>query len=61
MEKPRWFSRVLRAVGLIGDGETGVRGIGGLRESEGREAALMLRESLGFAAREASILNRLNL
>lgn len=45
VEYPRWFRRVLRAVGLIGDGEMGVRGVGtegmvrlmgDLRESEGR-------------------------
>lgn len=57
MEKPRWLSLVLRTVGLMGEGEIGVRGIGDLRESDGREAALMLRESLGLAARVASILN----
>jgi len=39
VEYPRWFSLVLRAVGLMGDGEIGVRGIamGDLRESEGRD------------------------
>lgn len=31
MENPRWFRRVFRAVGLIGDGDTGVGGIGDLR------------------------------
>jgi len=43
-------------VGLIGEGEIGVRGIEDLRESDGRAAALILRESLGLTAREASIL-----
>lgn len=58
-EWPRWFRRVLRAVGLLGEGESGVRGReeGGLRESDaGLEAALMLRESFGLAARVASIV-----
>ena len=41
---------------MLGDGETGVRGMeGALRDSDGFEEALMLRESLGLAAREASI------
>ncbi len=39
----------------MGDGEIGVRGMEGLRESEGLEAALMLRESFGLTARVASI------
>lgn len=41
LEYPRWFNLVLRAVGLIGDGEMGVRGImaGDLRERVGREEA----------------------
>lgn len=39
LEKPRWFILVFRAVGLIGDGEMGVRGImtGDLRERDGRD------------------------
>lgn len=52
MENPRWFRRVLRAVGLMGDGDTGVGGIGDLSARvvaavvEGRA-----RASLGRAAR----------
>jgi len=72
VEKPRWFSLVLRAVGLRGDGETGVqetfRAAGELRARVGREATLvaaeMLRESLGLATRAANMaaqrLYRLN-
>jgi len=57
VEKPRWFRRVFRAVGLMGDGESGVRAReGGWRDDDGLEAALMLSESLGLAARVASIL-----
>jgi hypothetical protein len=56
VEKPRAFICVLRTVGLMGDvGGRGERS-GALREREGRvEAAAwveMLRESLGFMARE---------
>lgn len=67
MEKPRWFILVFRAVGLIGEGEMGVRGImaGDLRDRAGLEEAApwlaaveMLRESFGLAARApTSILN----
>jgi len=63
VEKPRWFSLVLRAVGLRGDGETGVQGTfraaGDWRVRAGREAAVvaaeMLRESLGLATRAANM------
>jgi len=65
VEKPRWFNLVFLAVGLIGEGEMGVRGgikPGDLRERVGREEAApwltaveML--SVGFIARApASIL-----
>jgi hypothetical protein len=51
--------RVLRAVGEIGEGETGVRGTtGDLREREGRvawAAVEMLRESLGLAERASMV------
>lgn len=52
MENPRWFRRVLRAVGLIGDGDTGVGGIGDLRARV--VAAVVVgraRASFGRAAR----------
>lgn len=60
VEYPRWFNLVLRAVGLTGDGEIGVRGAtGDLRAREGRvldwTVVEMLRESLGLTTREASI------
>jgi len=53
--------RVLRAVGLMGDGEIGERtmatGEGRLRVIDGRVALVeMERESLGLRDREASIL-----
>jgi len=56
----------LRAVGLIGDGETGERtiatGEGRLSESEGRvEVVEMARESFGFMDREASMVADLTL
>ena len=35
MEKPRWLRRVLRTVGLIGEGEMGVRGRGDLARVAG--------------------------
>ena len=50
---------MLRAVGLIGEGDTGERTLmGDLRDRDGLGAALveMLRESLGFMLRLASIL-----
>jgi len=50
---------VLRAVGLIGDGEIGDRKhTGDLRESEGLDACAVetLRDNFGFMLREASIL-----
>ena len=54
----------MRAVGLIGDGETGERtiatGEGRLSESEGRvEVVEMARESFGFMDREASMFAEL--
>ncbi len=56
VEKPRWFIRVLRTVGLIGDGEIGVRGRGDLaKDVEGMVMAGTARASFGRAAR-ASIL-----
>lgn len=69
VEKPRWLSFVLRAVGLRGEGDSGVRGdmvivmaTGDLRDRTGRdvllvEAAAMLKESLGLAARAAYIMS----
>ena len=56
----------MRAVGLIGDGETGERtiatGEGRLSESEGRvEVVEMARESFGFMDREASMVADLTL
>jgi len=63
VEYPRWLSLVLRAVGLIGEGETGVRGCrltGDLSDRDGREFCAVfveiLRANLGFMLREASIL-----
>lgn len=55
MENPRWFSRVFRAVGLTGDGETGVGGSGDLSGRVEVVAVGRARASLGLAAR-ASIL-----
>lgn len=52
MENPRWFRRVLRAVGLIGDGDTGVGGTGDRRAR--LVAAVVVgraRASFGRAAR----------
>jgi hypothetical protein len=54
----------LRAVGLIGEGETGERtiatGEGRDSESEGRvEEVEMARESFGFMDREASMIAEL--
>lgn len=53
MENPRWFRRVLRAVGLMGDGETGVGGTGDLSARAVAAAAVVgrARASLGRAAR----------
>ena len=59
VEKPRWLRRVLRTVGLMGEGEIGVRGRGErAADLEAAAAVLMVgtvRPSLGRAAR-ASIL-----
>ena len=52
VEKPCWLRRVLRTVGLIGDGEMGVRGRGDLAAAA--ETVLMVgtaRASFGRAAR----------
>ena len=54
MEKPRWLRQVLRTVGLIGEGETGVRGSGDFVRVAGA-AAGTASMSLGLAAR-ASML-----
>ena len=54
VEKPRWLRRVLRTVGLIGEGEIGVRGRGDLMRVGGA-AVGTASMSLGLAAR-ASIL-----
>lgn len=53
VEKPRWLRRVLRAVGLIGDGEMGVRGRGDFAVAVVVGTA-RLRASLG--PRRASML-----
>lgn len=53
VEKPRWLRRVLRAVGLIGDGEMGVRGSGDFAVAVVVGTA-RLRASLG--PRRASML-----
>ena len=56
VEKPRWLRRVFRAVGLVGVGEMGVRGMGDLtREDVVVLIAGTARASLGRAAR-ASIV-----
>ena len=54
MEKPRWLRRVLRTVGLIGEGEMGVRGSGDFVRVAGA-AVGTASMSLGLAAR-ASML-----
>ena len=53
MEQPRWLRRVLRTVGLIGEGEMGVRGRGDLVAGAAVGTASM---SLGLVAARASIL-----
>lgn len=55
MEKPRWLSRVFRAVGLTGDGDIGVDGSGDLRDRVAVVAVGRARASFGLAAR-ASIV-----
>lgn len=64
MEYPLWFSRVFRAVGLMGEGDTGdFRGVrGDFNDNEGRTAwelavVEMLKDNLGLATREASMLS----
>lgn len=72
MEKPRWLSFVLRAVGLNGSGDNGVlkgdlrgaKGVtGDLSDNTGLVACVVigatLRESFGFIALEASMLTDL--
>jgi len=64
VEYPCWFSLVLRAVGLIGEGDRGVLGmfmaIGDLSDRAGRDAfpvaAAILTESLGLTARAVYML-----
>ena len=60
VEYPRWLSLVLRAVGLMGEGDTGDLTLtGDLSDRDGRACAAfveMLRDSLGLTARLASIL-----
>ena len=51
VEKPRWLSRVLRTVGLIGEGDTGVRRRGDLGAMLEADAAGTARASFGLAAR----------
>ena len=55
VEKPRWLSRVLRTVGLIGEGEIGARGSGDFALEVLTESAGTASESFGRAAR-ASIM-----
>lgn len=54
MEKPRWLRRVLWTVGLIGEGEMGVRGSGDFVRVVGA-AAGTASMSLGLAARESML------
>ena len=53
VENPRWLRRVLRTVGLIGEGEMDVRGRGDLRVAGAAVGTASM--SLGLAAR-ASIV-----
>ena len=55
VENPRWLRQVLRTVGLIGDGEIGVRGSGVFALEVLAESAGTASESFGRAAR-ASIM-----
>lgn len=55
MEKPRWLRWVLRTVGLIGEGEMGVRGRGDLVSAAGA-AVGTASMSLGLAARESILV-----
>lgn len=58
MQKPRWFKRVFRAVGLTGDGETGAHGAGD-REARGVVGPVAGRASASFGlAARASIVKR---
>lgn len=66
VEYPLWFSLVLRAVGLMGDGDTGDRrgSKGDLRDSDGRPAVCtveveMLKDNFGFATLEESMVDGL--
>ena len=53
VEAPRWLSLVFRTVGLIGDGETGVRSRGDLGARLATGAIGTNRASLGLGARES--------
>ena len=55
VERPRWLSLVLRAVGLMGEGEIGVRRSGDFGARLATGATGTARASFGLAAR-ASIL-----
>ena len=55
MEKPRWLRRVLWTVGLIGEGEMGVRGSGDFVRVAGA-AAGAASMSLGLAARASMLI-----
>ena len=55
MEKPRWLRQVLRTVGLIGEGEMGVRGSGDFVRVAGA-AAGTASMSLGLAARASMLI-----
>lgn len=55
VEYPRWLRRVLRTVGLIGDGEMGVRGRGDLMRVAGAVVGTASM-SLGLAARASMLI-----
>ena len=59
MEKPRWLRRVLCTVGLIGEGEMGVRGRGDLVRVPGAVVGTASM-SLGLAARASMLAAALN-
>ena len=57
IEKPCWLRRVfLRTVGLIGEGEIGVRGIGDLVVEVLMESDGTASESFGRAARASIVI-----
>ena len=56
VENPRWFRRVLRTVGLIGEGDIGVLGWDVLSARLPLDVEGSERASLGRVARAASIV-----